>query len=97
MDKTQQFIMTHFKSIAICISFIIGLYLQHQSNTAKIEKLEQEIARIDGRLDAQYSKLDNMKLDKSVFEATVKQLSTMSEDIREIRHSLENTKYYQSK
>lgn len=94
MDKTQQFIMDNFKTIAICISFIIGLYLQHQSNTVKIEKLEQEIARLDGRIDTQYSKLDNMKLDKSVFEATVKQLSTMSEDIREIRHSLENAKYH---
>ena len=94
MDKTQQFIMDNFKTITICISFIIGLYLQHQSNTVKIEKLEQEIARLDCRIDTQYSKLDNMKLDKSVFEATVKQLSTMSEDIREIRHSLENAKYY---
>lgn len=97
MDRTQQFIMQHFKTIAICISFIVGLYLQHQSNIAKIEKLEHDIARLDGRLDTQYSKLDNMKLDKSVFEATVKQLSTMSEDIREIRRSLENTKYYREK
>ena len=90
MDRTQQFIMQHFKTIAICISFIVGLYLQHQSNIAKIEKLEKDIARLDGRLDTQYSKLDNMKLDKAVFEATMKQFADMSQDIRQIREGLED-------
>jgi len=94
MGKAQTFIAQNFKSIAIVFGFLIGLYIQHQSNISKIERLEQEIARLDGRLDTQYSKLDNMKLDKSVFEATVKQLATMSEDIREIRRSLEDQRLY---
>lgn len=39
-------------------------------------------------MDQQYQKIDAIKLDKSVFEATVKQFSTMSDDIREIRNDL---------
>ena len=56
----------------------------------EIEQLRREISRIDGRLDSQYLKLDEIKLDKSVFEATVKQFSQMSNDIRDIRLTLED-------
>lgn len=97
MDKVREFVAQNLKSIAIIFSFLIGLYMQYQSNISKIERLEQEISRIDGRLDTQYSKLDNMKLDKSVFEATIKQLSAMSEDIREIRRSLEEQRFHYDK
>lgn len=89
-DKTANFITQNFKLIVTIATFLVGLYIQHQANTMKIERLQREIARIDGRLDAQYSRLDDVKLDKTVFEATIKQFSTMSNDIRDIRLTLED-------
>ena len=92
MDKTQEFIATNFKNIIVVASFLIGLYIQHQVNTNRIEALQAEITRLDSKLEGQYGRLDYIKLDKSVFEATVKQLSSMAQDIREIRNNLEQAK-----
>lgn len=89
-DKTASFITQNFKLIVTITTFLVGLYIQHQANTMEIERLQREIARIDGRLDAQYSRLDDVKLDKTVFEATIQQFSTMSNDIRDIRLTLED-------
>lgn len=89
-DKTANFISQNLKLIVTIAAFLVGLYIQHQANTMEIERLQREIARIDGRLDAQYSRLDDVKLDKTVFEATIQQFSTMSNDIRDIRLTLED-------
>lgn len=89
-EKTVTFIAQNFKLIITITTFLVGLYIQHRANTEKIEQLQREISRIDGRLDSQYSKLDEIKLDKSVFEATIKQFSQMSGDIRDIRMTLED-------
>ena len=89
-DKTANFITQNFKLIVTVATFLVGLYIQHKANTMEIERLQREIARIDGRLDAQYSRLDDVKLDKTVFEATIQQFSTMSNDIRDIRLTLED-------
>ncbi len=85
-----EFLINNIKTIVTCVAFVGGLYLQHQANTMKIEQLELEIAKANQRLDQQYAKLDNVKLDKAVFEATMRQFSEMSTDIRQIRERLEN-------
>ena len=85
-----EFLMNNIKTIVTCIAFVGGMYLQHQANTMKIEQLEQQIAQANVRLDQQYAKLDNVKLDKAVFEATIRQFSEMSTDIRQIRERLES-------
>lgn len=90
MDKTTQFIVDNYKSIVVVVSFMIGLYIQHVANTAEIEALHKENIEINQRLNMQYEKLDAMKLDKSVYEAQMKQIYDMSDDIREIRRSVEN-------
>lgn len=85
-----EFLMNNIKTIVTCIAFIGGMYLQHQANTMKIAQLEQQIEQANARLDQQYAKLDNVKLDKAVFEATMRQFSEMSTDIRQIRERLES-------
>lgn len=85
-----EFFVNNVKTIVTCVAFVGGLYLQHQANTMKIEQLELEITKANQRLDQQYAKLDNVKLDKAVFEATMRQFSEMSTDIRSIRERLEN-------
>ena len=84
------FIIRNLKTIATCIVFVCGIYLQHQSSMIKIERMERDLVQMKAQLDVQYAKLDNMKLDKAVFEATMKQFTDMSIDIRQIRDRLDN-------
>ena len=84
------FIVRNLKTIATCIVFVCGIYYQHQSSMIKIERMERDLVQMRAQLDVQYAKLDNMKLDKAVFEATMKQFTDMSIDIRQIRDRLEN-------
>lgn len=95
MDKKTtsalgEFIINNAKTIVMCVAFIVGLYLQHQANTMRIQELEEEMEVISSRQEQQYAKLDNVKLDKAVFEATMRQFSEMSTDIRSIREQLES-------
>lgn len=84
------FITSNIKTIVTCIVFVCGIYLQYQANMMKIEQMERELAQVKAQVEAQYVKLDNMKLDKAVFEATMKQFTDMSTDIRQIRDRLED-------
>jgi len=84
------FVARNLKTIATFIVFICGIYLQHQMSMIKIEQMERDLIQMKAQLDVQYAKLDNMKLDKAVFEATMKQFTDMSIDIRQIRDRLEN-------
>ena len=86
----SEFITNNFKTIIACICFVVTLYAQHQQNMAKIGQLENQLALTNAKLEAQYIKLDDMKLDKAVFEATIKQFTEMSKDIREIRDRMED-------
>lgn len=89
-EKIGTFIVKHFKTVATCVIFVVGFYWQYQMNVMKIDKMEEEIAQIKVQMDAHFVKLDNMKLDKVVFEATMRQFSEMSTDIRQIRDRLED-------
>lgn len=86
----SEFLVNNLKTIVTCVAFVGGLYIQHQANVIKIEQLEHQLAQVNSRLDQQYTKLDNVKLDKAVFEATMRQFSEMSTDIRQIRERLES-------
>lgn len=84
------FIARNLKTIATFTVFICGIYLQYQSSMIKIERMEKDLVQMRAQLDVQYAKLDNVKLDKAVFEATMKQFTDMSTDIRQIRDRLES-------
>lgn len=86
----SDFITNNIKTIVACICFVVTLYIQHQQNIAKIEQLENQLTLTNAKLEAQYVKLDDMKLDKAVFEATMKQFTEMSVDIRQIRDRMED-------
>lgn len=84
------FVMNNIRTIVTCIVFVCGIYIQYQASMMKIESMNRELSQVKAQLDAQYVKLDNMKLDKAVFEATMKQFTDMSTDIRQIRDRLED-------
>jgi outer membrane murein-binding lipoprotein Lpp len=88
MNKTLKFFIDNFKVIMTAVIFIVGLYVQHEINTQRIDELEKRCQSLDAKLDQQYQKIDAIKLDKSVFEATIKQFSSMGDDIREIRNDI---------
>lgn len=85
-----EFIIANAKSIVTCIIFVCGLYIQYQASMMRIDHMEREIVQIRKQVDDQYVKLDNMKLDKAVFEATMRSFADMSADIRQIRDRLED-------
>lgn len=84
------FIVKNAKTIVTFIVFICGLYVQYQMSMAKVNQLDMEVQQMKAQITEQYVKLDNMKLDKAVFEATMKQFTDMSTDIRQIRDRLED-------
>lgn len=84
------FIINNAKSIFTFIIFVCGLYIQYQASMMRIDNMEKEIAQIKVQIDDQYVKLDNMKLDKAVFEAKMRSFTDMSTDIRQIRDRLED-------
>lgn len=84
------FIINNAKTIFTFIVFVCGLYIQYQASMMRIDQMEKEIVQIKAQVNDQYVKLDNMKLDKAVFEATMKSFADMSTDIRQIRDRLED-------
>jgi len=88
MESVYTFVNNNIKMVSTIAVFGVGMYVQHEVNNRRIADLEQRCELLDRKLDAQYKKIDEIKLDKNVFEYTVKQIADMSTDIREIRADL---------
>lgn len=88
MESVYTFVSDNIKMVSTIAVFGVGMYVQHEVNNRRIADLEQRCELLDRKLDAQYKKIDEIKLDKNVFEYTVKQIADMSTDIREIRADL---------
>ena len=69
--------MKYFKIIVVVLSFSLTLYIQHVNNTAQIAELETKCIGLEVEIKNQYDRINAMKLDKSVFEATMMQLNTV--------------------
>ena len=67
------------------VLYTLTLYIQHINNTAQIAELETKCAGLEATIKDQYDRINAMKLDKSVFEATMMQLNTVQNDLHEIR------------
>lgn len=85
MENLKDFILKNFKMLSIVLSFIVTIYVQHLGNIARINELTVRCNNIELRIKDQYEKIDAIKLDKAVFEATMTQLSLMQSDLREMR------------
>lgn len=85
MTKFKDFILENFRTLGLVLSFIITMYIQHVNNTAKINELTGRCATLEIKIEDQYDKIDAIKLDKAVFEATMTQFTSMRSDIKEMR------------
>lgn len=84
----KNFITENFRSIIVVLSFAVTLYVQHVNNIQHINELTDRCTMLEMKIKDQYEKIDAIKLDKAVFEATMMQFSSIQTDIREIREDI---------
>lgn len=85
MENFKEFILRNFKMLSVVLSFIVTMYIQHINNTTHINELIKRCENLEFRIEDQYKRIDAIKLDKAVFEATMTQLTLMQSDLREMR------------
>lgn len=85
MEQFKEFVIKYFKIIVVVLSFSLTLYIQHINNTAQIARWKLKCVGMETEIKKQYDRINAMKLDKSVFEATMMQLNTLQNDLHEIR------------
>lgn len=83
--RFQGFINDNLNTIVVCACFIGSLYVQNVLNAARITDINARCQMFEQKLDDQYKKIDAIKLDKSVFEATMAQFITIRDDMKEVR------------
>ena len=83
MTQIREFVLNNFKTLAIVLSFVVTMYMQHVNNTQKINELTVKCSALE--LKIQDEKIDAIKLDKAVFEATMTQFTSMRSDLKEMR------------
>ena len=81
----KNLIMNNLRLVITIICFLITLYIQHIENMNKLQELDHRYKTLEIKADDQYKKIDAIKLDKSVFEATMIQVTAIRDDIKEIR------------
>lgn len=88
MGDVKEFVVHNFKLLSIVLSFILTIYIQHVNNTAHISELTERCNALDVKIADQYDRINAIKLDKTVFEATMTQLVNLQSDIREMRNDI---------
>lgn len=101
MEQFKDFVLKHFKIITGVASFALTMYVQHLNNTRQIVELETRCDKLEEKIQAQYDRIDAIKLDKAVFEATMTQFTSIQNDLHEIREDirslLEHSNHYNGK
>jgi len=85
MTVIKEFVLSNFRSLVMIISFVVTMYVQHVNNTDQISELKTKCAGLEVKIQDQYERIDAIKLDKAVFEATMTQFTSIQSDIREMR------------
>lgn len=86
----RNFIINNLRLVITIICFLITLYVQHVENMNKLQELDHKYNTLEIKVDDQYKKIDAIKLDKSVFEATMIQVTAIRDDIKEIRSDIKS-------
>lgn len=88
MTVIKEFVLSNFKSLIMIVSFVVTMYVQHVNNTNQISELKTKCAGLEIKIQDQYERIDAIKLDKAVFEATMTQFTSIQSDIREMRSDI---------
>ena len=84
-DKLKTFVKDNFKTLVTIFAFLVTMYVQHLTNTTRINRLEEQCAKLELALKDQYDRIDAIKLDKAVYEAGFAQFASIQTDLREMR------------
>lgn len=85
MEQVKEFVLKNFKTITVVLSFVLTMYVQHLNNTREVEELNKKCVILEEKIEDQYERIDAIKLDKAVFEATMTQFVSIQTDLREMR------------
>ena len=85
MTQLREFVLNNFKTLTIVLSFAVTMYVQHVTNIQRINELTIRCSAPELKIEDQYEKIDAIKLDKAVFEATMTQFTFMRSDLKEMR------------
>lgn len=85
MTSLKDFLTNNIRSLIIIVSFIVTMYVQHINNTTQIQELTSKCKALELKIADQYDRIDAIKLDKAVFEATMTQFVSIQTDLREMR------------
>lgn len=85
MSQFKAFLSENFRLLFVVVSFMITIYVQHITNTSRITDLLKKCSSMEVKIADQYDKIDAIKLDKAVFEATMGHFSSIQVDLREMR------------
>lgn len=88
MIQLKDFVTSNFKTLIVIFSFLMTMYVQHTTNTAHIAELRVRCETLEAKIQDQYEKIDAIKLDKAVFEATMAQFTQMRSDLQEMRSDI---------
>lgn len=85
MTSLKDFLTNNIRSLIVIVSFIVTMYVQHINNTTRIQELTSKCKALELKIADQYDRIDAIKLDKAVFEATMTQFVSIQTDLREMR------------
>lgn len=88
MTQFKDFITTNLRVLIVIVSFVVTFYVQHVINTQQIATLNTKCTALEAKIADQYEKIDAIKLDKAVFEATMTQFVSIQTDLREMRSDI---------
>ena len=88
MTQLKDFVLNNFKTLTVIISFIVTMYVQHMGNISRIADLTNRCTSLEIKINDQYEKIDAIKLEKTVFEATMAQFISMRADLKEMREDI---------
>lgn len=90
-DKNRKYasfgevISKNFQVVMVILGMIGTIYVSSKLHTVQIDGLNKKINSLEIRLEDSYQKIDEIKLDKAVFQVTMSQLSPIQEELRELR------------
>ncbi len=87
-DKIKNFVKDNFKTLVTIAAFLVTMYVQHLTNTTRINRLEEQCVKLELALKDQYDRIDAIKLDKAVYEAGLTQFTSIQTDLREMRSDI---------
>lgn len=88
MKQFKDFVSKNIRVIVIVLSFLLTMYIQHLNNTREITELKLKCESLETQIRDQYDRIDAIKLDKAVFEATITQFTAIQNDLHEIREDI---------